>query len=115
MLSRHEIQIKKLLSQKLSAEDSNDILSSIKSILEDEVSEEVTSFKNFSINDNVVIMEDKNPILSYDGQPEGFPPSVYGQQGVIIKFDTKTMSQKNVAVRVNGDVFMGHISKIKKV
>lgn len=114
MKENQESEIKKLLSEFISPDKMGDIFNKIQSILEDSDVSDFTRYGSFSVGDEVVIQEDKNPIISYDGNPEGFPISSYGKSGIIQSFDKKTMSQKNVFVLVDGELISGHMSKIKK-
>lgn len=115
MKKQQESEIKKLLSEFISPDKMGDIFTKIQSILEDNNVSDFTRYGSFCIGDEVVIQEDRNPIISYDGNPEGFPISFYGKSGIIQSFDKKTMSQKNVFVLVDGEMISGHISKVKKI
>ena len=115
MKKHQESEIKKLLSEFVSPDRMGDIFTKIQSILEDNDVSDFTRYGSFCIGDEVVIQEDKNPIISYDGNPEGFPISSYGKSGIIQSFDKKTMSQKNVFVLVDGEVTRDHLSKVKKI
>lgn len=92
----------------------SELFDSINIILNEEDISNNKKFGNFSVGDSIIIQEDRNPIISYDGKPEGFPVEIYGKTGVIQSFDKKTMSQKNVFVMVDDHIYSGHISKIKK-
>ena len=114
MKKYQEVEIKKLLERYVASSDVDSIFLEIDNIIKDEVEVDNSKFGSYSVGDRVVIQEDKNPIISYDGAPEGFPIDSYGKIGVIQSFDKKTMGQKNVFVLVDGMVISGHISKIKK-
>lgn len=112
MLERHKKQIAKILNTNINSE----IIQNIEDILNDKISEEDNnSFRGFKIGDIVKIDKVKNIIISYDGKPEGFSEDDIGKIGKIVKFDKKTMSQKNVFIDIDGEIFVGDYQSLKHV
>ena len=86
----------------------------IDALLKEKV-EQDKPFNGLKIGDKVEIKKNSSPIISYDGLPEGFQEDDVGKNGIIISFDIKTMSQKNVQVDLGDKIVWGHHSKLKVV
>lgn len=110
MLERHKKEIAKLLDVSVNSE----IIKNISDILDDTNIKEQNSFKGFQIGDIVEINKVKNIIISYDGKPEGFSEEDIRKIGEIVKFDTKTFSQKNIFVKVGNNILVGDFTSLKK-
>lgn len=117
MLKRHKKDIITLLSDIGVNQLANieDIVDEIGDILNDKNFVDDNSFQGFNIADKVIILEDKNPIISSSGKPVGFSKENYGKEGRIVRFDKKTMGVCNVFVSIDGEIDSGSFMKIKKV
>lgn len=114
MITRHKNKIKELL-YKYGVQQVDKLLQEIDDILSDKIIENELVYQGFNIGDKVIISKIKNVIISYDGKPEGFSEEDIGKVGIIVKFDKKTMSQKNVFVDVDGVILCGDYLSLSKI